>query len=200
MKKTRISHHLHDGLGQNLSGISYMLAGLKNMHKDMHPKVIHMITEIDHYISDSLDQTRRLARGLRPKTLSEKGLMTAIKSLKQTIANQFCVNCTLEIEEEFINMLSAQETHELYFIILESVTNAIKHGKAKLVTIHACYTNQQLSLEIEDNGVGFDWSMAQESSGIGTKIIQYRARTISWELKVISKIKKGTTIACWKKE
>jgi signal transduction histidine kinase len=85
-------------------------------------------------------------------------------------------------------------TH-LYRIAQEGITNAVKHGEARYIVVSLSDSVGQLKLRIWNGGAGF-LASASAKSGLGLRIMQYRAEMIGATLKIVSANGKGTTVAC----
>jgi two-component system CheB/CheR fusion protein len=84
----------------------------------------------------------------------------------------------------------------LYRIAQEAVGNAVKHGKAGAIEISLDNTNNTILLAVRDDGVGF-MPQDQTGSGMGLRIMQYRAGMIGATLLVQSQVKAGTRVLCF---
>ena len=83
----------------------------------------------------------------------------------------------------------------LYYIVQEAIANAAKHGKAKSVLITLNPVNDRFALMIKDDGAGFSANGARQS-GMGLRIMDYRARVIGATLEVKSAPGAGTQLTC----
>ncbi|NRA46640.1 MAG: hypothetical protein HRU09_16960 [Oligoflexales bacterium] len=105
---------------------------------------------------------------------------------------QFPVKIDLSgVDHQLIKKLTPKESTELFFICSESITNALKHGKATNIWVNIA----DHSLQIYDDGVGFE--EAKHLSGIGTRIMNYRANVIGWSFGMRRYCKShGTVVSC----
>ena len=83
-----------------------------------------------------------------------------------------------------------------YYIAQESVLNAIKHGKAAHVTISLAQSNGSHTLIVEDDGIGFNSPAVGQTTGMGIRIMRYRARVIGGTLDLKNRPDHGTQIKC----
>ncbi|HEY3932074.1 MAG TPA: ATP-binding protein, partial [Verrucomicrobiae bacterium] len=83
----------------------------------------------------------------------------------------------------------------LYYIVQEAVLNAAKHGKAAQIIISLARTGDRLVLTIQDDGSGFELS-GNNSTGMGIRIMRYRARVIGATLDLKSRPGQGTQVIC----
>jgi len=193
-ERRRFGHDLHDGLGQFLSGVA-VKAGLlmdelvaeSSPHKPAAKELVRLI-------KNAVGQTRRLARGLDPIELEVSGLVAAIEKLARETEDLFHIQCDLRAAEPILTV-SKFIGLQLYRIVQEGVNNAIKHGHPERIEISLASEGTQIRLHIKDDGSGFR-SEAPNRTGMGLRIMQYRAHVIGAVLKVVSRPGHGTEIHC----
>jgi len=192
----RIGHDLHDGVCQQLAGISCLsdiLAGKLEQQGRPEAAEAHQITAL---LNQANKQTRGVARGLFPVQLEENGLISAFEELAENAGNFFQTRCEFHCETPVAVRDHAVAQH-LYFIAQEAIVNAVRHGKASRIELrlargdgHSCV------LTIQDNGTGFSAPPAK-TRGMGIRIMKYRARLIGAELQVRLRPGGGTEVICW---
>ena len=96
-------------------------------------------------------------------------------------------------ERAAVPITEVTATH-LYRIAQEAAANAVKHARARSITIDVSRTSASTRLRIADDGVGFSAPVSE--SGLGLRLMKYRAGIIGAELAVTSQLNKGTTVAC----
>ena len=193
-EQQRIGHDLHDGVCQQLAGIAFMSSTLADELQDKGASESSQAEQISMLINDVINQTRGVARGLFPVRLEENGLISALEELASNATEMFKINCRLVSEDPPAAVDNGIGAH-LYYIVLEAVGNAIKHGKAKNIVITLEPSADRFLLSVKDDGIGF----AQDDgklSGMGIRIMQYRARVIGASLTLQSRPGSGTDIAC----
>ena len=89
---------------------------------------------------------------------------------------------------------SEAELH-LYYIVQEALSNAVNHGKSSTVIVTLAADEDRLKLTVQDNGTGFQLS-DKNRSGMGIRIMRYRAKVIGAALDVQSQVNHGTQITC----
>ena len=151
-------------------------------------------TEIAKAVRDAISQTRLLARGLSPVTLESEGLMSALAELTLNTEKMFGVHCVFDCEKivKFDNYAAA--TH-LFRIVQEAVSNAIKHGKAKKISIQLREDPMHLHLRVTDNGTGFPDNFSS-GSGMGLRIMQTRIGMVGGILTVEHNPGGGISVVC----
>ena len=145
-------------------------------------------------VQEAMQQTRGVARGLFPVRLDESGLVSALAEFADNTSQMFRLQCQFR-GEELLGPLDKAVSLHLYYIAQEAVSNAIKHGQATRVTVDLTQSRDQLRLVIQDNGRGFQ-APAAGASGMGIRIMRYRARMIGATLELKSQPAEGTQVTC----
>jgi two-component system CheB/CheR fusion protein len=193
-ERQRIGHDLHDGLGQQLHGLSYLAELLeKSLREDASPHAAQ-IHRLNRYLSEALELTRGIAHGLQPVKAVPEGLMLALRELAGRTRRVYRVDCRFTCRKPVPIHRQSAATH-LYRIAQEAVNNAIKHGKSTRIRIMLAATPQQIILGIRDNGGGIR-DRAKRSQGMGLHVMQYRADAIGGSLVVQNLPERGTEAVC----
>jgi PAS domain S-box-containing protein len=176
-ERQSIGRDLHDGLGQELTGVALMLRGLASRIQERCPDAVESVNEIVGHVNQSIETARSLARGLLPVRTESGGLTAALRALAERSRDLYGlkVNFRAEIFPGFA--LSETDASHLYRITQEALTNAARHGRASLVEILLLARENQFSLRITDNGTGL-MPAAAPGAGMGLKIMKYRADMI----------------------
>jgi PAS domain S-box-containing protein len=192
-ERQRIGRDLHDGLGQELTGIALMLRGLARRLERDAPDAMESVNEIVGLVNRSIDSTRCLARGLLPVSIEQGGLLEALHSL----ADRSCGLDGLDVQfhGEVWPELRLDETKasHLYRIAQEALTNAARHGQASRVDIVLLVNNDRFQLKIVDNGLGMPNSVGA-ATGLGMKIMAYRANIIGADIEILGNVPSGTIV------
>jgi signal transduction histidine kinase len=195
-EQQRIGNDLHDGLGQELTGIALLLRGLENRAEREAPALSQSIEEVALLVNDAIFTTRALARGLSPVTFDRGGLALALEGLALRLSAMFHIDVRCEADVALERGLESVNALHLYRIAQEAVTNAAQHGAAGLVQITLRVDGERGLLRIEDNGNGFNPAMHQ-SKGLGLRIMHYRAQMMAGSLRIESTRARGTMVSCW---
>jgi two-component system sensor kinase FixL len=150
--------------------------------------------KISAMINQVIEQTRGVARGLFPVRLEETGLVVALEELAANAGELFKINCRFVSENPPAVVDNAVALH-LYYIVLEAVANAAKHGGATTVVITLEPMGDRYLLRVRDDGAGFSPS-ANGQTGMGLRIMHYRARVIAATLNLQSQPGSGTVVSC----
>lgn len=193
-EQQRIGHDLHDGVCQQLAAIGFRIHGLSRRIQEKLPSESSEAESIGDLISETLKQTRGVARGLFPVRLEENGLTSALNELADTTGNRFKITCTFSAEEPLPAIDNSLALH-VYYIAQEAVLNAARHSKAGKIGISLVRSGERLVLLVKDDGVGFD-PAATRGPGMGIGIMHYRARVIGANLDLKTKPGQGTQLSC----
>lgn len=193
-EQRRFGSQLHDGLCQELTAILVFAKGLTQKMEKEHRLDIAELKKISDLLHGAVDQARNTARGLYPGELEGNSLMHTLEELVSTtqstsgIVSRFICPKPILINDNNI------ATH-LYKITQEAVSNAVQHGKPQ--TIEVSLTEQEgiITLVISDDGVGIR-ADAQDTKGIGLKIMKHRAHLIGASFHVAQKSPHGTILKC----
>lgn len=193
-EKQRIGHDLHDGVCQQLAGIAYRVDILVDQLQEKKMSEASEAERIGTLINDAISQTRGVARGLFPVRLEESGLVLALEDLVANTCNLFKVKCDLVCEEPGPILDNGMAAH-LYYIAQEAVLNAGKHGHASHITLSLRHINNHFELAIRDDGVGLK-PVNGDNTGMGIRIMHYRAKMIGATLDLKSAPNQGTEVVC----
>lgn len=191
----RIGNDLHDGLGQELTGIALMLRGVAGRLTTEYPAILPEIESITKLVSNAIENTRALARGLSPVNLERGGLQDALEGLAMNAFELYGVQVSFSHRIQGSKPLGAELANHLYRIAQEAIRNAVRHGQARTIRLHLRVTRGKVSLAITDDGIGLP-ERAMDATGMGLKIMRYRARMLGGELHFERVEPTGTRIVC----
>ena len=192
-ERQTIGRDLHDGLGQELTGVSLMLRGLAKRIERQSPEAVDYVNEIVGLVNQSIEGARSLARGLLPVCTDSGGLPFALRTLAARSRDLYGleVNFRTEVWPELT--LTETDASHLYRIAQEALTNAARHGHASKVEILLVVAKNSFLLRITDDGAGIE-SADQPVTGMGLKIMRYRAGMIGARFEIGSNAPRGTVI------
>jgi signal transduction histidine kinase len=196
-EQQRIAQDLHDGLGQQLAGISCLCNSLKkDLAKKSSPHTADA-AKISMLLDVAVAETRALARGLHPIESEPNGLTSALESLASDATQVFKVSCKLECPQPVLIHDFSLAT-DLFRIAQEALTNAVKHGRASRIVITLSSTPGSIDLKVGDNGTGFDPKAydLRLQKGIGLRIMHYRAAKIGGTLAFQRNAENGLDVIC----
>ncbi|HEY0749411.1 MAG TPA: PAS domain-containing protein, partial [Steroidobacteraceae bacterium] len=184
-ERQSIGRDLHDGLGQELTGVALMLRGLAGRIKERCPDVVANVNEIVGHVNQSIETARSLARGLLPVRTETGGLSSALRALAARSRHLYGLEVQFHSHVSRNFALTETNASHLYRITQEALTNASRHGQASLVKISLTTKDRGFTLRITDNGVGLSQA-TPSASGMGLKIMKYRADMIGAKFDIAS--------------
>lgn len=190
-ERQRIAREFHDTLEQELAGVSLRLDALATRIAD--DKGRALVAASRNLVARIQGETRDLIGDLRDPAETAGDLAAALAG----VATRQAIDGTAEVRVEAAGVpaLPAATVHDLRMIARESVTNALKHGRARGVVISALHAGERLTLRITDDGGGFDPAEALERRGhFGCAGIRERARKMGGAVSWTSRPGAGTTV------
>lgn len=189
-ERKRIAYELHDELGQKLTA---MLLTSNNISTKIaaHNREAHrQLRELREIVGSALHSVRRIVQDLRPPTL-DLGLIPAVEWLVSNLANKADIDCDLSV---FPEKISVEDNQSLYIFrcIQEALTNVIRHAKATLAYVEIRGADDEITVKIGDNGIGFDAHAVRLRSGLSG--MKHRARALGGSLQISSKIGQGSEL------
>ncbi|HTS18586.1 MAG TPA: chemotaxis protein CheB [Verrucomicrobiae bacterium] len=193
-EQQRLGRDLHDGLGQHLTGVSFISETLQDRLASRKSPEAALAAKVTARIREAITQTRDLAKGLFPVELKTHGIVTALQKLALHTERLYDIGCrykgetTLTIQEEVLS-------RQLYRIAQEAVFNAVKHSRGKHITISLSDKNGRITLTIKDDGIGIPSNKPRDTD-MGLHIMKYRAGIIDARLDVRQQPRGGTVVTC----
>ncbi len=184
---------LHDTLGQELTGIGMMVNSLARKMQAEGSPTAETLREITEMVQQAKTGVRRLAKGLFPVEVDAEGLRAALSDLARTTRERCNVDCEFSHGGSGGMTDNMAATH-LFRIAQEAVNNAVKHSRATRIDITLTSDRQAAELSISDNGRGIELPPRESTSGMGLRIMRYRANLIGATFQ-IERIPSGGTLA-----
>lgn len=191
-ERLRLAGDIHDGLGQELSGIALMLQGLATSSNLGAAQQQAELRSILAQVVDAIRGARDLARGLSPIYVMRGSLRDALRRLVRDIGNKLPVYVHVEplLGALLIDELPADH---LYRIAREAVQNSIRHGSCSQIDVTLQVLDDYLVLEVADDGVGYE-AYAAADGGLGLRMMEYRARVIGATFEIAKRDAGGTMV------
>ena len=193
-ERRRIGLDLHDDLGQELSALALMTKGLQLKLAKRRAREASDAARIHKLVQQAMNHARDLAHDLATLDLKGDDLPAALDGLARHAAGLFRISCRFEGNGP-IPPLDSNMASQLYKIAQEAVTNAIKHAKAKSVGIRLANGSGGIVLTVQNDGLPFP-SLEGSSTGMGVRIMNYRANLIGATLKINGTGPSGTAVVC----
>lgn len=179
-ERNRIAKELHDSIGGNLASIKLQLSS------DRDQKIIKQI-------DDTYNQVRDISHNLMPQKFQENPFTLLLGKYIDNINTSSKEMISLHIHpEEDVNSIDERIKVELYKIIQELLTNALKHAEANEINIHITHLGEEIKLLFEDDGKGIDTETIVE--GIGLQNIKARIASINGMMRIDTHPQRGTIV------
>jgi PAS domain S-box-containing protein len=192
-EQQKLGRELHDGLGQELTGISLLLQGLAQQVKAASPQLARPLDRVTTLLSTAIRSTRALAHGLAPVGIGDGGLENALQVLAEQATANYAIPVTFSVGQEGSPELDELAGNHLYRIAQEALSNAVRHGRARTVSIRLASTAEGASLEVLDDGCGIG-KEASLRQGLGLRSMAYRAQSIGAALSIRQRDGGGTRL------
>ena len=189
-----LAAELHDGVGQELAGISLMLSALRRLPEAQHVDIQKPLEIVCNLMIRVMVSCRRVSEGFGGFLVSQQGLTAALLHF----ASQFGDETTrVEFHGRDIpaHWLDQTTAHYLFSIGREAIFNAFRHSRARTIHVTCDHFDGAVRLIIEDDGVGLIQTDGCDR-GIGRSIMEFRAQSIGAELRLNERPAGGLRIEC----
>ncbi|OYW75224.1 MAG: hypothetical protein B7Z37_14210 [Verrucomicrobia bacterium 12-59-8] len=191
-EQARIGHNLHDGVGQTMTGVATLIEALA---AELTGDQRESAARIHHLVQEAIQEVRHMSHSMSPASVKNRGLGGALHLLAETIRTNHRTTCTCEVNPDIKIEDSEKETH-IYRIAQEAANNALRHGHPSCIHLSLQLQGEhEAVLKIEDNGSGLG-KRTQEHTGIGLRVMDYRANLIDGSLTIKSRARSGVSVVC----
>lgn len=191
-ERARLVRDLHDSVTQKLYGLLALTeaaqAGLEQGDIDNSRRVLIPIGE---HARQALKEMRLFLYELRPPTFEKEGLIAALSQRLDAVEGRADMVRRIQSDENI--SLTTEQQKEFFFIAQEALNNTLRHAHAKSVEINLKQTKKYITLEVIDDGRGFNTEDSRQG-GIGLRSMRERSDKIGATIKMNSKPGKGTKI------
>jgi signal transduction histidine kinase len=184
-ERRRIERDLHDGAQQRLVSLQLSLQMLRrDLGPDADPAAVAELEAASAEAAAAIADIRELARGVHPAILTESGLGAALGSLADRAP------LPVVVTDELDRRLPGSVEATAYFVAAEALTNAIKHSGASRIDLRTWLADDQLHLDVSDDGRGG----ADTMNGTGLTGIQDRVAALGGTVRLESRDGQGTRL------
>jgi signal transduction histidine kinase len=193
--RAEIARDLHDDVCQRLASVGMSVSSLKRATRDMvGPNAQRAFERVDRDTKSALDSIRRLSHELHPAMLLSQGLDSAVRGHCAQVEERSAVEVKL-LPGEPLGDVHPDAAVCLFRILQESLRNGIVHGEARRLTVALSRDEDQLALEVTDDGCGFDvGATLANRTGLGLMMIEERASLLGGRAQIVSTAGVGTTV------
>lgn len=193
-ERKRLSREIHDGPAQLLANVSLRTGLIEQMcNPKTDENVIKELKELRELAREALSEVRRIIYDLRPMALDDLGLVPTLqKYLKKTMSYHEGVDIHFMSkgpDKRFDSNLEAS----VFRLIQESVSNALKHAKARDIWVKLEWLRDTMNIVVKDNGKGFAKEEIKDKT-FGLIGMHERIELLKGNIRIDSKIGEGTTV------
>jgi PAS domain S-box-containing protein len=192
-ERTHIAREIHDELGQQLTGLKMDISWLSKKINGQSPEIVEKLSESLKLIDDTVKTVRRIATQLRPSILDDLGLVSAMEWQSEEFEKRFKINTIFRSNVNTFN-IEPEIATGIFRVFQESLTNVLRHSKATEVKASLHYEKNLLTLDIADNGVGFNSDDIEHKKTLGLLGMKERTLMMGGNYNISSKPGEGTAV------
>lgn len=194
-ERARLAREMHDTVIQGCAGISALLEALASLREEEHSLPNELLEHARRQVRATIDEARQAVWNLRQSQPSGRMLGTALENLARQISSESGIPVTCEITGKPFS-LTQMATHELMMMAREAVCNAVLHARPERVELRVSFGPGDLTLEVRDNGVGFEPAtiLAREDRHYGLVGMRERVEAVGGNFRLDSAPGKGTDL------
>ena len=192
-EKIRLGHDLHDGIIQSLYAAGLTLEAARALVATAPAEADRRLEQTREALNATIRDVRGYISGLTPEMLLRTGFKQALVTLTDELRAGRDVGFDLRIDDEAAALLTLEQTREVVQIAREAVSNSLRHGDAKTISLRLHMGDQAVCLLMQDNGAGYDPAQ-RHPGGHGLGNMEARAGRLGGSLRVESQLGIGTRI------
>jgi len=179
-ERRRLRRDIHDGLGPALAGIAMEIQAARNLMEAGDGAVVDVLTSAEGRTRDAIIEVRRVVYALRPPVLDQLGLLRALEEHASSVSGPMHGDglvVSVEADGELASLPAGAEV-AAYLIVLEALTNVLRHADARRCQIRLV-ADEELLIEVNDDGIGLPDGA---SMGVGLSSMRERAEELGGTL------------------
>ena len=192
-EKSKLARDIHDELGGVLVSAKMDVAWVEKRIKGRDPESAAKLERSLQALDDGVQIKRRLIEDLRPTLLDNLGLAPALDWQVNEFCNRAGLKCTLSLPADDVT-LDPHVSIALYRILQEALTNILKYARAKNIHVELNATDDNVTLLIEDDGVGIPDGAQNNRLSHGITGMRQRVRALHGEFSIGRRPEGGTII------
>lgn len=194
-EQQRIRHDLHDTVGQDLAGLLCMAGSLSHQLENSSPEHAQQAEAIVEGVQHTMRDVRNAIQGIAPIEADPRGLETALRHLAERSRARHGIDIAFECRVP-VTICDYTVSTQLFRIAQEALTNAVKHARARSISVFLFADRNRITLSVRDDGIGIA-APGPQSKGIGLYTMKSRAAAIGASLEVSERPERsGTQVLC----
>ena len=191
----RLAAELHDGVGQDLTGISMLVGAALQQARIDGSTLVESLTEVSRLLRATIETCRSAAQEHGGFLVRKEGLVGAVSRLVERLEHPGGPRFAVTKPATPIACLDELTAYHLFRVVGEAIVNAHRHSGAKTIDVRATHADGKVGFEIEDDGPGHTHNGAS-GDGIGKSIMEYRAHAIGARLELGDRAGGGLRVRC----
>ena len=192
-ERNMVSRFLHDTVGQNLTALGLQLDLIRMDLESVQPETCGRVIEIQRILEAMMQRVREYSYELNPSTVERAGLRSALDRLTGRVRGRFMGSMRVNVDPSL--KIDPKIASAMYQIAQEAVENAVQHASCSAIEIAIKSTRGGTTLEIRDNGKGFDTSdLLRGCRGLGLLSMEHYAAQAGLDLSITSNREMGTSV------
>lgn len=194
-ERGRLAREMHDTVIQGCASVSALIEAVSSLLKREDQLTQNLIEHARTQIRTTIDEAREAVWNLRRNKASESSLATALQGMAEQTAREFSIPVTCELTGRAF-VLNQFATHELLMMVREALHNAVLHAKPGKIEIRVAFARNDLTLQVRDDGLGFDPAAlgTDQDHHYGLVGMRERVQSVGGRFKLESTAGKGTEV------
>jgi PAS domain S-box-containing protein len=192
-ERTMVAREIHDELGQVLTVLKIQISLLSNKLREDQQSLKEKISSISRLIDTIVESVQKISSKLRPGILDDLGLISALEWQSQEFQNNTGITCNAFLPKDDLS-LDKEKATAIFRIFQESLTNIARHANASNVEVKLLIAENNLELEISDNGKGITGKQIADSKSLGLLGMKERALILGGNVSIEGARDKGTKV------
>nr|WP_164504320.1 histidine kinase [Nitrosomonas sp. HPC101] len=194
-ERTRIAREIHDDIGGTLTAIKCELVPCLDNSSRAPAFYRSKAAAVESLVDMVIDSTRRIALDLRPGVL-DCGIVAAVQWQAREFNQRTGIACAVVCDEEEIS-LDGDLAVAIFRIFQEALTNIAKHASASEVQVKLAETDEQMYLEVVDNGCGVTHPDMEKVNSFGIRSMRERCQQLGGRFHIQGETAVGTAVMIW---
>ena len=191
-ERTRMAREMHDTVGHRLTVAAVQLEAAGKLIRQDPERAQEVVGVVREQVVQALEDLRRTVAALRSPVEEDLPLATALQRLVRTFAEAAGMTVTLTLPDDLPPDLPAVYRKALYRAAQEALTNVQKHAHASHAWMKLQSSGDEITLIVEDDGVGFGAKAGEGANGFGLQGLQERARALGGDFRLEPRQPRGS--------